>query len=132
MEELKVGDIYLTRPRSWLGKVICFWTRSKFSHSGILIDPEAGIGIEATFHGIKNVHLYQEYKNKHIVFLRAVPNLSKANRDLLTKFVIAKKNTPYDFSAILGFLFYKKWQRGTWKKLNRKWSNSRQLKIQRN
>lgn len=98
------GDIYLIRSRTIWGKLIRFWTRGKFSHAGIVLNDR--LGVEATIRGVKVVKLPKE----HVTLMRAAEPLTQSEIRIMRAFLIKELGKPYDFWAIAGFIFFKRWQ----------------------
>lgn len=112
--EYNFGDLYLVRSKGVISKLIRYFTRSKFSHGGIVA--YSGLGIEATWSGVKAVRLSEEYKDSDIVFLSPKEPLSSPERRQLGRFLYARLKASnkgveeYDFAGVLGFIFFRRWQ----------------------
>lgn len=92
------GDIYLTRSKSIIGKLIRYWTRSKFSHGGIVFN--GSIGIEATFSGVRLVNLPKE----DVIYLTPAKRLTDEELFNLYDFLLEQEGKLYDFRGIFNFL----------------------------
>lgn len=99
----RFGDLYLVRSKGVIGKLIRFWTRSRFSHGGIVLNKD--LGIEANWRGVQVVRLPGE-----ATILTPAEPLTKSDTDALREFLIGHLDAEYDYAGVLGFAFFKRWQ----------------------
>lgn len=109
------GDIYLVRSNTWRGKLIRFWTRSRYNHAGIITGQD--VGVEARGDGLTMVFVSDVYSEAEVTILTPskplVESEISAIRDVCAEELF--NNDGYDWWGILGFLFFKRWQNpGKW------------------
>lgn len=92
------GDIYLTRSSSWLSKIIQYWTRSKFSHGGIVFNGD--FGVEALWSGVRLVRLPKE----NVIYLTPVKPFTPSELITLYDFLLEQEGKKYDFKGIFNFI----------------------------
>lgn len=97
----KFGDLYLVRTKSLVGRAIRFWTRSRYSHGGVVV--WGGKGVEANWGGVQVVDL-SKYDGLEVVYLTPMLSLEPWERRAMSKFLQENLNKGYDYGALFGFL----------------------------
>lgn len=92
---MRIKVAFQKRDRTFAGKLIRFFTRSKYSHVALIID---GYEYSSDFNGVyKIVHKYDEFKWDYVEI--DVPNLIN-----IEKFYVMTKNDKYDWFGALGVI----------------------------
>lgn len=112
--KLQVGDIVLSREKTWLSKAICEATGSYWSHVSIVFavpdkDFNNVLLISAERTGIE-IHRIQQYTKDFDFYdlgVKRIPGLSKQTREKVLSYVLNNVDLPYDYGRLFGlFLDY--------------------------
>lgn len=108
MDKPQFGDAYMVRNTNIWSRLIRFWTRARFDHAGVVV--WGGKGVEANTRGVSVIKL-SEIKGQVVYLTPAVP-LDAVQIKRLQRFLLEKleEKAGYDWGAILGFIFFKRWQ----------------------
>lgn len=109
---LEFGDIILFTNNDLIGNLIKWHTNSKWTHAAIALGSYDFL-IEATYPKVREVKLYEEYKDSKYIILRlnqTTINTPFTNRDISTGFEFLKNQIgkPYDLRGFISFLLNKK------------------------
>ena len=107
--QLKVGDIILSREKTWLSKAICEATGSYWSHVLIVFAVPDGnfdnvLLVSAERTGIE-IHRIQQYTRDFDFYdlgVKRIPGLSAATRDKVLSYVLNNVDLPYDYGRLFG------------------------------
>lgn len=106
------GDILLSRGRGLLSRLICWWTRSRFSHARAVISDR--LYIEATWPCVR-VGLLSDIKiTKDIIRLRHKVGLTDEEAIDLCLYLVNRLGTKYDWRGFISFLIGKSIQKKSW------------------
>ena len=97
--------IALFKPSSILDRIICFFSRGKYSHAAIILDD--GSVIEAKpFHGVRKVKsIYDVLDSKESVEVFAV-DITTEQTEMVERFLHEQVGKKYDYWMVFGFVIY--------------------------
>ena len=111
IRRLEVGDIVLTGRRGWAGRLVRFFTRSRWAHVTMVFEcVPRGDGsqdvllVEAVDESVQ-VHRIEKYARgiEGHIGIKRVPGLSAAERERIRGFFLDALDAPYDKTRLLAF-----------------------------
>jgi uncharacterized protein YycO len=99
---LEVGDIVLVKPSGLLARIISFLTKSDYSHTAIVFDPEEGLIMDTDWVAT-NLSLLKIYNQRGYDIFRLKEGLSENNKQKVKKWIIDNIGVPYDYLQLFSF-----------------------------
>lgn len=102
MNKIKPYDLIFVKGNSTISKIIKWFTKSEYSHVGIILDDKhiCEINYNYTFR-IRHF----EYKEKDYDIYRCKKNINIKDKELMFKYIRKNLNQKYDFREIVRIIF---------------------------
>lgn len=108
----KTGTIFIQRGNGFYGKLITLFTKSPYTHNGIIIsteDPDYYLVLEADFwKGVVINKIWKDWLNKNAAFADVLGDMSQTKRDRFRSTIIKYLGNKYDKITIWRIALFKK------------------------
>ena len=98
-------NVALYKPKSILDRLVCFFSRGKYSHAALVFEDDMVIESRPFKGVIKSKNLIKASESKSVIDLYSI-RVSKKKYEVIREFMLNKVGSKYDYMSVFGFVLF--------------------------